>query len=446
MDVTDNIGPDSLRYPRVLIVLMTKVKSDDPSNLLIRTQFGEWPKDRLAQIHATGDAAGHGEFCGSYYGLQPCDRHFGGLFRWLRSGVSEMVALNAIDERRHAKRADVLGRVGKRIMKWLGDGLISSGLWEVIFGIRLSEPMATFVKEFKPSIIYCQGYSLGFATLPLLIARRFNTPLCFQTTDDWPHNTYRYSPVGRLLRRRTRQLIACSSVRLAFGEKMRHAYQRRYGVPFEVSYHLDDRSRFPSHAADVKDQNFTILYVGGLGHRRYEAIRDLNDVVERFAGRLGQMRIRVLCGGIPKETPSDILNAAAVEFGPLPSHNELPSVLVGATILFLPESFTENPAAIEYSLSTKAHLYMESGRPLLVYGPAYSGTIEYAASEGWGVVVQERDQAALAKGLESVLTDLSRVKVCREKAEGCLKRNHDLQTGRTRILNLLSAVVTLTDV
>ena len=47
------------QYPRVLIVLMTKVNADDPGNLLIRAQFGDWPKDRLAQIHGAGDPPGH---------------------------------------------------------------------------------------------------------------------------------------------------------------------------------------------------------------------------------------------------------------------------------------------------------------------------------------------------------------------------------------------------
>ena len=429
------------QYPRVLMVLMTKVKAEDPGNLLIRAQFGDWPKDRLAQIHATGDPKGQGEFCGHYYRLQTCDRFLGSLFRRLRNRVSEMVAEDPVSGQAKARPAGLLGRWAKAIKKRLGDWLIGSGVWEVIFHVRLSKPMAEFVKEFKPDLIYCQGYSLGFATLPLLIARRFALPICFQTTDDWPRNTYRQSPVGWIVRGRARKLIKCSSVRLAFGEKMRHAYQRRYGVPFETTYHLDDLGRFPACAARNNNSHVTILYVGGLGHRRYEAIEDLNAAVTGLSGRLGQIRIKVLCGSIPQEMPRDLLRAAGVEFGPLPSHGDLPGVLVGATVLFLAESFTESPAAIEYSISTKAHLYMESGRPLLVYGPACSGTIAYAASEGWGVVVKKRDPALLVTGLEKTLGDAAIVKACWERADACLKRNHDLQAGRARILDLLSAAV-----
>jgi hypothetical protein len=445
VEVNDNDRTDNHQYPRVLFVLMTKVKSNDPGNLLIRMQFGDWPKGRLAQIHATSNTAGYGEFCGTYYSLQVCDRKFGSLFRWLRSGISEMVALNTIDEQGQSRPTGVLWRLCKIIKKRLGDGLIGSGLWEIIFSIHLSRQMETFVQGFKADLIYCQGYSLGFATLPMQLARKFNLPICFQTTDDWPYSTYRHSPVGWLLRRRAHELITSSSVRLAFGDKMQQEYQRRYGVAFEATYHLDNLHRFPVREGEIDDPVVTILYVGGLDHRRYEAIHDLAAVVTGLSGRLGRIRIRVLCEGLPKEMPRDLSLAAGVEFGSLPLHDELPGVLTSATVLFLPESFTEDPSAIEYSLSTKAHLYMMSQRPILVYGPIYSGTVDYAQREGWGVVVMVRDLSMLSRGLESVLNDATRANTCRVKALDCLKRNHDLHTGRTRILERLSAAVAISD-
>ena len=93
------------QYPRLLMVLMTKVKAEDLRNLLIRAQFGDWPKDRLAQIHGAGDPAGHGEFCGHYYRLQTCDRFLGSLFRRLRNRVSKMVAEDPVSGQAKARPA-----------------------------------------------------------------------------------------------------------------------------------------------------------------------------------------------------------------------------------------------------------------------------------------------------------------------------------------------------
>ena len=88
------------QYPRVLLITIVKVKKEDAGSLLIRTQFADWPKDHLAQIHASADPVGYGEFCGSYYRLQNCDRRFGGLFARLRGSVFNMVAVDKVAKAR----------------------------------------------------------------------------------------------------------------------------------------------------------------------------------------------------------------------------------------------------------------------------------------------------------------------------------------------------------
>lgn len=428
------------QYPRVLMVLMTKVKVEDPGNLLIRAQFGEWPKDCLAQIHASAETPGRGEFCGSNYRLQACDRFLGELFQRLRGGVFEMVTMDAVGQHADVRPAGLLGRWAKMTKKRLGDWLISSGWWEVIYFIRLSEPMKRFVEDFKPDLIYCQGYSLGFATLPLLIARRFNIPICFQTTDDWLRGTYARSPVVWLLRRRARELIRRAKVRLAFGEKMQREYQHRYGLPFEVTYHLDNPDRFPPGIV-AANKVCKIIYSGSLAHRRYEAIQDLLAAVRQLPELGDHVEIVIYSSGIPKELPTALLQSPEVKFAPLPTHERLPSILAEATVLLLPESFREARQSIEYSVSTKAHLYMMSGRPVLVYGPAYSGTVEYAMREGWGQVVDERSVAKLKDALTEILAGNERMQQLRRCADACIRRHHDLARGRERFRELVSSAV-----
>ena len=428
------------QYPRVLMVLMTKVKVEDPGNLLIRAQFGEWPKDCLAQIHATAETPGRGEFCGSNYRLQACDRFLGELFQRLRGGVFEMVTMDAVEGHAKVPSSDLLGRWTKLIKKRLGDWLVDSGWWEVIFHVRLSQSMVQFVEAFKPDLIYCQGYSLGFATLPLLIGRRFKLPICFQTTDDWVSYTYRGFLMGWLLRRRARQLVIESSVRMAFGEKMQRKYASRYGVNFEATYHLDDPSRF-SEDSGVDGKPIQIVYTGSIGLRRYEAIQDLLGVARKLEGRIRPTQIVIYCSGLPKDTPLELLNAPEVKFLPLPTHDELPRILASATVLFLPESFNVAQELIEYAISSKAHLYMMSGRPVLVYGPAYSGTVEYAMREGWGLVVDERSAAKLKDALTEILVGNERMQQLRRSADACIRRHHDLARGRERFRELVSSAV-----
>lgn len=422
------------------MVLMTKVKADDPVNLLIRNQFGDWPKDRLAQIHADGDPAGHGEFCGRYYRLQACDRVLGGLFRRLRGAVMEMVAMEGVHAAAESRQTGPGRRWGNLVKKRVGGWLIGSGLWEVIFQVRLSRPMEQFVQSFRPDLIYCQGYSLGFATLPRLIAQRFNLRICFQTTDDWPSYTYRGFPMGWLLRRRARQLVTTARVRMAFGEKMRRKYESRYGVRFAATYHLDDPHRFPTNSS-LRAEPLQIVYTGNMGMRRYEAIQDLLRVVRTLQDRARPIQIVVYCSGLPKDTPGELLDSPEVEFRPLPTHDELPRTLASASVLFLPESFSVAPELIEYAISSKAHLYMMSGRPILVYGPAHSGTVEYAVAGGWALVVTERNPDTLKDSLWKLVHDRALKADLKRKAEDCGRNNHDLTAGREQFRKLLADAV-----
>jgi glycosyltransferase involved in cell wall biosynthesis len=433
-------------YPRVLIVLMSKVKADDPCNLLIRTQFCDWPKEHLAQIHATGEPDGQGEFCGHYYRLKGCDRYFGGVFQRLRGGVYDMVVMNTVEGQDNGQHKNKIARRTKLIKKRFGDWLIGSGVWEVIFHVRLSTLMAKFVNEFKPDIIYCQGYSLGFAMLPMMIASRFNLPICFQTTDDWPSYTYKSFPMAGLLRRRTHKLVTKATVRMAFGEKMQRLYESRYGESFEVMYHLDDPQRFLVVSAVENEQvsitkQCRIVYTGTLALRRYEALQDLLVVVRLLQNNNQQIKIEVYCSGLPKDIPKELLDAPEIEFLPLPSHNEMPGILASASVLFLPESFTVAPELIEYAISSKAHLYMMSGRPILVYGPVHSGTVEYSAREGWGLVVTERNVSKLKDALVEMIEGGERMLQLRSNAEECIKRHHDLTIGQNRFRKMLTSVV-----
>ncbi len=432
-------------FPKVLLVSSAKIKAEDPSYLLVRTEFGEWPKDRLAQIFASDDLVGQGEFCGRTYQLGPADRLFGKLFRRLRGQVSGMVAVDAVQGPGQGPAPGAGARWVRAAGKRLGDWLIRSGVWEVLFHVRLSPAMAQFVADFQPDLLYCQGYSLGFSTLPLLLSRRFGCPICFQTTDDWPAYTYRASPVGWLLRRRARQLVAAAKVRMAFGEKMRKVFEARYQAPFLVTYHSDRAERFTPPSGPGPSPHRTIVFTGNLGLRRHEAIGDLLDAIRSLHLKGLSLEVQVYTSGLPKEVPEALRSAPEVRFLPLPSHDDLPGVLAGADMLFLPESFSVDPGMIELSISTKCHLYMLSGRPVLVYGPPYCGTVDYAGQEGWGAVVPERNSRTLAQALHRLLMDQPYLAKISQQSRYVAAKNHDSRLNIAAFLTILNSIASKID-
>ena len=84
-----------------------------------------------------------------------------------------------------------------------------------------------------------------------------------------------------------------------------------------------------------------------------------------------------------------------------------------------------------------------SGRPILVYGPSYSGTVEYAISEDWGIVVSERSVEKLITALRVIITDTDRMQKIENNAKACIRNNHDLARGLVRFREYIAKGILL---
>lgn len=425
------------RYPRVLLVLLNKVCARDLTNLLIRAQFAGWPKDSLAQIYSN-DQYGSGEYCTYYYKIRPNDRLFGSLFQIARRRAGKIQEEWKVKIQEGVAKSNQARSFVDRVKYLLVEMITKTGLWEVMFPLKMSSEMIRFIEEFKPDVIYCQGYTLGFSQLPIDITNRFKIPICFQTTDDWPKRAYQWSPVGILLRLSAFRLVKRAAVRMAFGAKMKDLYEKRYEIDFVTTFHLDDVERF-AICEPRKDDCVKIVYSGSLGHRRYEAIIDLAKALEDVLPK--QPQIEIYTTEIEVNIEEKLNRFKNVKICPLPSHDDLPAILTQATILFLPESFNESKASIELSISTKAHLYMMTGRPILVYGPEYSGTVDYALRDGWAVVVSKKDLRLLRESVIKIAREKDLVREIACRAKRCVESNHDGPAGRLRFRELIGSAV-----
>lgn len=430
-------------FPRILFVTLIKAKEKDSVNLLFRTQFAGWPKECMAQIYSS-DPAGSGEFFGRYYRMQAQDRWCGRFFRFLRSGVSSMVAMESMAAPSHPSG---------RLRRWLkvakakvGNLMVESGIWEIIFYPRVSTQMEQFVRDFRPDIIYWSGYLLTFVALPDEISRRFGVSLCFQTLEDWPAYKYRWSPAGFLLRRLSRRLIVRSAIRLAFGDKMKALYEKRYRVPFQTTYHIDDPARFAQQTSKNSSAVKRIIYSGSLVLNRHESIGDMTRAMAILAGQGIETELLVYCSGIPPEVDEEVRSNPRVKFLPMPSHSELGRVLAQGDVLYLPEAFSVGEDRLGLAISTKCHLYMMARRPILVYGPSYAGTVEYAMRRNWARVVTRRDPQLLSKHLHALLSGGTDVGELVQVAMACFHENHDISQNSERIRSLLCSAIKARDV
>jgi glycosyltransferase involved in cell wall biosynthesis len=425
-----------LKYPRVLIVAIGRINAADTSNngLLLRNLFGKFPRENLAQIYSGGENGDDG-FFGHYYRLGPKDRMFGRLFfRLKRISQEGETEVNKETGSSNVSKlyATQLGTLGKRL-------LMDSGLYELIFRPRFSQGMLELVENFRPDIIFTQGYNLTFTWLPMMLARRFHLPIAYYPADDWPDYCYRpdmghKSIISRLVRNNvenaSRQLVEYTSIRLAFNKFMKEEYLHRYGYEFTELMQGDDYARFKVAQSQRSTDHDKCLVVctGHFDSHRLPLLDDLEKACEILNANGVNIHATVFPVNELSELTSLRSNLRYVHFEVCPSHDGLVSVLRGADILFLPERFGKKAGRVRLSVSSKAHLFMFSGRPIVVYSDPITGIARYAKEEGWATVVEHRDPQQLADTLERLINDENERQRLIISARNTAMKNHHLPT------------------
>jgi len=426
---------NAARFPRVLIVYHMCLNKADQHGLSLRSWFADWPRERLAQIYSGGEV-GTERFCSRNFCLGVGERRWGKLFFRIKGSSLGEAGLPVVA---FSQGMPVRRTLLSRLKGVVARGLMNSGLWELLFRPTLSPELERWVREFAPQVIYCQGYSLTFAWLPVLLHRRFGIPICFQTTDDWPKSLYGDSPfswfVRPFVKRATEDLVSSAMFRFSFGYEMTREYSNRYRRDFESLLICDEMARFQSAVPIrlVEKDEFSIVYSGSLGLGRYQPLADLCRAAEELSLSGRQFKVFALVSGISAEGARELEGRQNLKILAAPSHEELPSYLKGADILFLPESFEiKQVEAIALSISSKAHLYMMSERPILVYGPPQAGSVKYAKKEGWACVVDQPGTEGLKGALERIVSEEEYRHQLVSRGTCVARENHDGRMVRTR--------------
>lgn len=395
--------------PKVLVLALGRINSADHFNngLLLRNLFNNFPKENIAQIYSSGDNGDEG-FFKSYYCLSKEDRRFGHFFYKVKNEVHS----EKIPHEQHIENG-----IKRKIKTLITNLLINTGIYEIIFKVRISKEMESWIYDFKPDIILAQGYNLSFALLPILIKKKFNCKLAFFTTDDWPG--YLYNGMlgeNKLLSfwarskaiHLSKELIKLSDINIAFGHPMAQEYEKRYNKQFTVISHSDDPKRFElSHPQRLSPKDvFSILAIGNFNCFRWPLLLDLNEACTKLNDEGIKVEISILSSNIEFEGLQKFNEAKYINVYPDPGNDDLPSFLKGADLLFLAEGFDENFVnAIRLSISSKAHLFMFSQKPIIIYAHENTGIAKYAIEEGWAKVITERSNLKLVEAIKQIINN-----------------------------------------
>jgi glycosyltransferase involved in cell wall biosynthesis len=314
--------------------------------------------------------------------------------------------------------------------------------WAVLVWVSLVAMLT--IKRYRIGVILAvlQGW---FCFAAAVVGRLTGTPYVMVVHDDFICRRTWFSrhilkPLTGMVLRRATHIYAVSPA-------MQRLILREFGAHSEVqwpatgAYRTSEGSRPHTNNDDVP----VILFAGGLTHA-------VGDGLDLLATLISSGKLREY--GIPKirfhlhtnvteeerrvrgwDHP-DILSLEWV------AQTDVPKVLYGADILFLPYSFREGSRhLVETAFPSKTADYLAAGKPILVVGPPYSTLVQYASEEGFAEVVTEPNVDMLAHAIQRIVLFPEHARMLAARAHDVFYRNHDIERQRRDFRALLQMAV-----
>jgi len=214
----------------------------------------------------------------------------------------------------------------------------------------------------------------------------------------WGHGDY----VG-LARRMESALLKGAAGIIAPNEFLRDALRQDYGVEATVIHNPCDLSMYelrPSERAR-EDGEVKIIYTGDIYDAHFDAFVNLMSAIERL--RRDDIKLHAYTIRTHEYLREHGISGPVV-LHPHAANDLMPEVQREADVLFLALAFhPPYPEAIRTAAPGKMGEYLASGTPILLHAPPDSFVSWYFRRHECGLVVDEDDAGALARGLEELL-------------------------------------------
>lgn len=253
-------------------------------------------------------------------------------------------------------------------------------------------------------VVACTG-DLHDLPAACLASRRARIPFVPYLFDDY---VFQWTGAARTVARRLEpHLMRRSRAILVPNEFLGQEYLRRHGVSGAVFHNpclLPDLPALDESPRVFDPGETAVVYAGAVYHAHHDAFRNLAAAISRPG--LAGVKLHIFTAQSRDEIARAGLAGPAVVHHPHIAPGEVPRVLRGASVLFLPLAFDSPiPEAIRTSAPGKTGEYLSVARPVLVHAPADSFLSWYFRANRCGLVVDRNDPGVLAAALARLASD-----------------------------------------
>ena len=418
--------------PRVLVVTSNNFNMQGGGGITLTNLFRGWPADRLANVHEDATPPDR-SVCTNFFRLTRSEIHWAHPLSLVEPWINGTSAGGT-----NALSVPPAGSNWKR--RIAGDGVPRDA--------RISPALGRWIDDVRPELVYGFLGSMAQIRLTRLIVDRWNVPLAVHVMDDWPSVIYTGGLLGPLVRARVlrefHDLLDRAAVRMVISDAMGEEYRRRYGYPFLTFRNALDMDEWSATARQTwaVSRPSIMRYVGSmLPEAQLSALRDVCESIDVLRTEGCDVTLSVHSPASQVRPLQDWgFSTDVLRVAPPPRAEDVPRLLASADVLLLPFNF--DPPSLRYirlSWPTKVPAYMVSGTPVLVYGPPGVAAVSYAAREGWGEIVSDRNAASLQAGIRRVLSDGRHREALGRRALALARQNHDVVRTRREFAAALGA-------
>ena len=296
-------------------------------------------------------------------------------------------------------------------------------------------------REAPTCIFVAPGPAKFLYNIALRISEKRGIPMAVYICDEYYFVKTPRSLTGKLqtalLRRKMDRLMERASLIVTICQELKEAYEAKFSVPAHVL--MTGSSVSPSKTNGAPPDS-AISYFGNVRSNRYKALAQIGGALAELSAEQGrEYRLRVYTSEKDPEILRTMTDSGAVDILPFPREPAYREMLKSSRLLLHVEAFDEESIdRVRHSVSTKIADSLNSGIPLLAYGPEEVSSIRHLLRNGCAFTVT--DPAKLKETILQGLTDEEAREACVRKALETAARCHSSERNSRKLYAMLKAI------